>query len=184
MTFFRFFKSRLTMKLTLLLSAFSLWSCSSVELQTYANVEPKIDVRTFFTGDLVAHGMVKNRSGEVIRHFKADLKATWENGVGTLDEDFVFNDGELQKRIWTLTPHPETGYIATANDVTGSGHLRTAGNALFMKYILQIPYDDSTIEVNVDDRMYLVQNDVLLNESILTKFGFEVGAVTLVILKK
>ncbi len=159
-------------------------SCSSVSVETYSNNEPKLVVEEFFKGDLVAYGMVKNRGGEVTRYFTADLNGSWENGIGTLDESFVFDDGEKQKRIWTLTPHAEKGYMATAGDVVGSGHLMTSGNALFMKYVLQIPYDDSVIEVNVDDRMYLVDDNVLLNESLLTKFGFNVGAVSLVILKR
>ncbi|MFT2111189.1 DUF3833 domain-containing protein [Marinomonas sp. 2405UD68-3] len=159
-------------------------SCSSTSVETYSANEPKLVVADFFDGDLIAHGMVKNRGGEVIRYFTADLKASWKDGIGTLDESFIFNDGEKQKRIWTLTPHSEKGYIATAGDVTGFGHLRTSGNALFMKYVLQIPYDGSVIEVNVDDRMYLIEDSVLLNESLLTKFGFNVGSVSLVILKK
>jgi len=159
-------------------------SCSSVSVETYSENEPKLAVVDFFDGDLVAHGIVKNRGGEVIRYFSADLKASWKDGVGTLDESFIFNDGEKQKRIWTLTPHSEKGYVATAEDVIGFGHLKTSGNALFMKYVLQIPYNGSVIDVNVDDRMYLIENNVLMNESLLTKFGFNVGSVSLVILKK
>lgn len=50
-------------------------------------------------------GVVKNFSGEVIRTFDADISASWDDeGVGTLDEVFRFNDGEVQTRVWTLTP--------------------------------------------------------------------------------
>lgn len=166
------------------LFAVLLTSCSSVAVETYKDNTPKLVVEDFFDGDLVAHGMVKNRRGEVIRYFTADLLASWEEGIGTLDESFIFDDGEHQQRIWTLTPNEHKGYIATAPDVVGSGELMTSGNALFMKYILQVPYGDDLIEVNVDDRMYLIEEKVLLNESMLTKFGFNVGSVTLVILKK
>ena len=55
----------------------------------------------------------------------------------------------------------------------------TAGNAMFLQYTLTIPYKDSTIDVQVDDKMYLVNKSTLINESSLTKFGFDVGQVVL-----
>ncbi|TBR38443.1 DUF3833 domain-containing protein [Marinomonas agarivorans] len=168
----------------LLLFAVGLTACSSVEVTDYAENKPTLDVTTFFSGNLTAHGIVKDRQGKVIRYFNADLVGTWENGIGRLEEDFFFDDGELEQRTWILTPHEQGGYIATANDVTGSGHLKTSGNALFMEYVLQIPYKGDTLDIHVDDRMYLVQDKILMNESILTKFGFQVGSVSLVILKK
>jgi len=166
-----------------LLISLGLISCGSTNIAVYQQNQPTLNVESFFKGKLTAHGIVKNRSGEVIRYFNADLKGSWDNGVGLLEEEFLFDDGELDYRTWVLTPHADGGYVSTANDVTGSGHLQTSGNALFMKYILQVPYKDDVIEVHVDDRMYLVKDNVLMNESILTKFGFEVGSVSLVILK-
>lgn len=168
----------------LVASVLLLTACSSSNLQDYADNRPILDVQTFFSGKLTAHGIVKNRSGKVIRYFNADLVGTWKDGVGRLEEDFLFDDGELEQRTWVLTPHAQGGYLATANDVIGSGHLRTAGNALFMQYILQVPYKDGSIDLHVDDRMYLVKDNVLMNESILTKFGLQVGSVNLVILKE
>ena len=62
--------------------------------------------------------------------------------------------------------------------------MEVMGNSLFMQYVLRIPYGNSTIDVNVDDRMYLVSDTVLLNESVMSKWGFKVGQITLVIQKK
>ena len=99
-------------------------------------------------------------------------------------EDFIFDDGEAQQRIWTLRPTGEGSYSGTAGDVLGSGELRLAGNSLFLDYVLRIPYGDSTVDVRVDDRMYLVSADVLINESSMTKFGVRVGSIDLVILRR
>jgi len=57
------------------------------------------------------------------------------------------------------------------------------GNSLFMKYVLRIPYGDSTIDVHVDDRMYLTSKDVLINESRMSKYGLAVGSLALVIIR-
>lgn len=158
-------------------------ACSTPDVSLYANNEPKFELEAFFSGSLTAHGILKNRSGEVIRYFNATLEGSWENGVGTLAEEFVFDDGEVQSRTWTMTPDENGQYIATANDVTGFGEVKIAGNALFMDYILQVPYNGDTLEVKVDDRMYMVKEDVVMNESVMTKFGFDVGYLSIVIQK-
>ncbi len=160
-----------------------LTSCSSVTVHHYADNEPRFVAEEFFNGDLSAHGIVKDRSGQVIRYFSATINAYWADGVGTLDEEFVFDDGERQTRVWKLTPNGDGSYIATAGDVIGEGTMQVAGNSLFLDYVLRIPYGDDTIDLKIDDRMYLVTERVLLNESIMTKWGFEVGEITLVIEK-
>ena len=52
-----------------------------------------------------------------------------------------------------------------------------------MKYVLQIPYGNGSLNLSVDDRMYLTAPNVLLNESVMSKFGFRVGSIQLVIVK-
>lgn len=158
--------------------------CSSVSIDEYAANKPKLLVEEFFDGQLSAHGIVKDRSGVVIRYFNAQIKAHWVGGVGTLDESFVFDDGEHQTRVWTLQPNGDGSYAATAGDVIGDARMEVAGNSLFLDYVLRIPYGGDTIDVRIDDRMYLVSERVLLNESIMTKWGFNVGEINLVILKE
>ncbi len=160
-----------------------LGACSPITVNDYKDKTPRLNIETFFDGPLSAHGVVKNRSGKVIRHFNAVINAHWNNGIGTLDEHFVFDDGEKQQRIWTLTPDGAQRYTATAGDVVGPSDMHIAGNSLFLNYVLQVPYNDGIIQVAVDDRMYLVDPVTLMNESVMTKWGFKVGEVLLVIKK-
>jgi len=170
--------------LFLLFVANALTACTSVDVNSYSENRPEIDVRNFFSGPLIAHGIVKNRKGVVTRTFVADIEASWDSkGIGTLDESFIFDDGGIQSRIWTLSPSDDGQYVGTANDVLGDSKLKVSGNALFLKYKLQVPYSGRVISINVDDRMYLIDEDTLLNESRLTKFGFHVGDLQLVISK-
>ena len=158
-------------------------ACATVSVDNYAENKPRMDIREFFDGQLSAHGIVKNRSGEVIRYFNANIIASWENGVGKLDETFYFDDGEEQKRIWILTPDGSGNLKGTANDVIGSSRLNVSGNSLFMQYTLRIAYDESTLDLEIDDRMYRVSDRVVINESTMRKWGFEVGQIILVIEK-
>ena len=158
--------------------------CGSVTVQDYASGTPALVPETFFDGQLTAHGVIKDRSGKVIRSFNADIKAYWKDGVGVLEEDFVFDDGELDRRVWTLTPDGAGRYIGTAGDVVGEGIVTVAGNSMFLDYVLRIPYGDGTIDIRIDDRMYLVNPNVLINESEMKKFGLHVGQILLVIEKR
>ncbi len=169
---------------SILIGSFSLTGCSSTAVEEYSDYQPRMVPEEFFSGKLTAHGIVKDWSGKVIRYFNADINAFWKNGVGILEENFLFNDGEEQKRVWTLSPAGSSQYTATAGDVIGTGQARTAGNSMFLNYVLRIPYKDSTMDLTVDDRMYLVNKTTLINESKLKKFGITVGQIQLVITKQ
>lgn len=137
----------------------------------------------FFDGFLTAHGVIKDWQGAVARQFEADIHACWRDGVGTLDESFVFDDGEHQTRVWTLTPSEDNSYVATAGDVVGEGLARWQGSAFFLEYTLRIELEDGPVDVRIDDRMYRIGEHVLINESRLEKFGLGVGEILLTIIR-
>ncbi len=167
--------------LFLLVLSWLLGGCASASVEQYRGQEPTFVAEQFFNGQLRATGVIKNRGGDVIRRFTADINAYWRDGVGTLEEDFLFDDGSTERRVWTLRPSGEGRYIATAGDVVGEGLAEVAGNSMFLDYVLRVPWRDGSIDLRIDDRMYLVSPDLLLNESTMTKFGFRVGAILLVI---
>ncbi len=166
-------------------------SCTTQNLADYAHNRPLLQPEQFFQGQLTAQGVVKNRSGQVIRYFTASINAHWHQGVGQLDEKFLFNDGEIQTRVWTLSPTGKRQpiatdssvktYVARAGDVIGDGKARVAGNSMNLNYQLQIDYQHKPLVLNVDDWMWLVDEDTIINESVLRKWGIKVGSIQLVI---
>ena len=159
-------------------------ACSSVSIEDYKDSKPAINIKEFFTGDLLAYGMVRDRSGKVTRHFKANLQGSWDKGVGTLDEVFLFNDGERQTRVWTMTPDGEGNYIGTAGDVEGQAFIQSQGQAIRLQYKLRLPYKGKEITVSMDDWMYQIEPGMIINETVMTKWGFQVATITLVIINK
>ncbi|MDG1494049.1 MAG: DUF3833 domain-containing protein [Luminiphilus sp.] len=157
--------------------------CGSAQLQDHEIMSPELQPEDFFSGFLTAHGVVRDRRGGAIRQFNADISACWSDGVGILDEDFVFDDGEKQKRVWTLTPGSNQTFIATAGDVVGDGVGRWSGSAFVLDYTLRIQLEDSTVDVRVDDRMYRISEHVVVNQSQMTKFGVDVGEILLTIIR-
>lgn len=155
--------------------------CASQDVKDYAGFRPHLVPSQFFSGDLYARGIVRNFHGEVIRTFNATLHGHWnDQGIGTLDERFVYNDGEVQKRTWTFTP-VKGGYRATAGDVVQPGIWRFDGNATHMNYVLRVPYQGSTVDLTMDDWMFAVTPDTVINQTEMSKWGIDVGEVVLVI---
>lgn len=158
-------------------------ACSSVDIDDYKDMKPAINLESFFSGDLVAYGMLRDRSGKVTRLFTAVLKGEWSVGKGTLDEVFWFDDGERQTRLWTMVKQDNDDYVGTASDVEGAAVIKVRGNAIRLAYDLRVPYKDDEIVLAMDDWMYQIAPGVVINETIMRKWGFEVGKVTLMIMK-
>ena len=163
----------------LLLSA-----CSGTNIDTYSSTQPALDLRTFLQGDLMAYGMLQDRSGRMTRRFVATLQASWVGETGTLVEQFHFDDGEVQARTWIITHLGNGQYSGTAGDVVGEARGKIAGSVFQLQYQLNVPWNDGAIVVNLDDWLYLIDDRHLINKTTLTKFGFRVGELTLVIEKQ
>ena len=161
----------------------SLLSCSGDTILKYQNNNPKLDIKKYLNGNLEAVGILKNRSGEVTRYFTVKMNAKWNGNVGTLAEEFVFDDGEKQSRTWTFTFADEENFTSSAGDVIGLGKGRQLGNALIMKYVLRIPYKNSTLDLNMEDWIYMVDDKTLINTTTMRKFGFKVGELVVVFKK-
>lgn len=171
--------------IALFLFSFLIIGCSSMKLEDFNNTKPKFIPQEYFNGKLLAYGLVKDRSGKIIKTFKATIVGSWDdNGVGTLDEDFIYSDGSKQKRVWTLIPQKDGTFIGRANDIVGDSILRVNGNTLMIDYTMEVPYNDSTINIDVKDWLHLQEDGVVLNHSKMKKFGFTVGELVITILKE
>ncbi|WP_404343939.1 DUF3833 domain-containing protein [Pseudoalteromonas mariniglutinosa] len=158
-------------------------SCSAPDVSHYKGTQPEFDFKQFFSGKLKAYGVVQDYKGELTRSLVVEMDARWDGNQGVIEEDFVYDDGETQKRIWRITLNDDNTLTGTADDVIGIAQGASEGSVFHWTYSLELPYDGTTIEVNFDDWMYLVTQSRLINRTAIDKFGIEVGEVTLVIEK-
>jgi len=167
-------------RLVLLLAlALGVASCGSVDVSHYADQEPALDLQRFFSKPVKAWGMFQKRSGEVVKRFEVDIVSHREGDNLILDERFLYSDGTRQRRVWTLTPEGQGRWRGRAGDVVGVATGQVAGNALHWRYRLNLPVDGSTYEMSMDDWMYQMDEDTLINCTRMSKLGVEVGQVTL-----
>jgi hypothetical protein len=153
--------------------------CSSPSLADYSRSQPTLDLKRYFNGTLTAHGMFSDRSGQVLRRFVVTMNCSWQGDDGVLDEDFIYDDGEKQKRIWRLKHLGQGRYTGRADDVKDEATGESAGAAFRWTYTLLLPYKGSTLEVQFDDWMYLIDERVMLNRATMRKFGVYLGEVQL-----
>lgn len=161
-----------------------LTGCASMKIEDFNNTKPEFVPQEYFNGKLRAYGIVKDRSGKIIRSFKGEMIGSWDkNGIGTLDEFFVYDDGEEMKRVWTLKPIENKKFIATADDIVGESPMIANGNTVMIDYLMRTPYKSSTIDLSVQDWLHLQDDGVIINHSKMKKFGFVVGELVITIIK-
>jgi hypothetical protein len=153
--------------------------CSS-SIEDYAEAKPKFNLFEYFEGNTKAWGMVQDYSGHQIRRFEVDIVGTINGDKQlTLEEDFVYDDGETQKRIWTISQKEDGTYSGKAADVVGEAIGKEVGNALNWSYTLRVKTNKGEIDLSLDDWMFRHDEKRMFNRATMKKFGLEVGQITL-----
>jgi hypothetical protein len=164
--------------------ALTLAGCAVVSPLDYRGEKPELDLARYFEGIVEGWGMVQDRSGKVLRRFYVRIDARWEGNVGTLDEAFDWSDGTKERRVWTVTKTGANDYTGTAGDVVGQATGLAHGNALQWTYVLKLPPEQGGWHVDLDDWMYLVDEDTMLNRSVIRKFGIRFADITIAFRKR
>ncbi len=150
-----------------------------MNVEDFAGRTPELVLEDYFLGQTRASGIFEDRFGNLRRQFEVDIAGTVDGDILTLDEHFFFADGGTDQRVWTIRRIDENTYEGTADDVIGTAEGKAFGNALNWTYQVDLAMGDRSLRVRFDDWMFLQPDGVLINRARVTKFGFEVGQVTL-----
>jgi Protein of unknown function (DUF3833) len=159
-----------------------LGSCAGVDIAAYSKEQPTLKLEQYFSGKLVGHGMVMDRSGEVTRRFLVNITGmlgTDASGVQTLtlDEKFDWSDGKKESRVWTLKQTASGEWSGQAADVVGVAVGRVAGNTLNWLYVLALPVKGVVYNLDFDDWMFLIDDKVMLNKAVFSKYNIRLGEI-------
>jgi hypothetical protein len=161
-----------------LISTLFIFSCS-VELSDYENSNRDFDIKEYFSGDIIAWGVVQDYNKKVNRRFCVEIKGTWQENKGLLAEKFYFFDGEISYRNWQLTKQMDGGYTGEAEDVVGEAIGKHQDFAFQFQYELLLKVDDETYQVSMDDWMYQLDQHRVINKTAISKFGVNVANITI-----
>ena len=161
-------------------------SCSSnqaMKPEDFKNQKPRLIIEEYLSGNVKAWGILQNRSGKVTRQFSADLDGKWDGKQLILDEKFVWNDGEIQNRQWTINKIDEHNYEGTAGDVVGTAKGFSYGPAFKFEYVLLVPVKGKEMKITFDDWIFMQDEIVAINRAKMTKFGIKVAELTVMFVK-
>ena len=146
------------------------------------------DLERFFDGELVAYGQFQDVLGTVRRQFVVTIDGAWDGTALRLVEDFVYEDGSTEQRIWTLR---KTGQITedqtwegTAPGVIGVATGQEQGDRFNWRYEIDLPIpsagaETETMRVTFNDWMWQQTDDRLLNIAYIKRFGIDIGQVVM-----
>ena len=149
----------------------------------FKDQKPRLIIEEYLSGNVKAWGILQNRSGKVTRQFSADLNGNWDGKQLILDERFVWNDGEIQKRQWKINKIDNHNYEGTAGDVVGTAKGYSYGPAFKFEYVLLVPVKGREMKITFDDWIFMQDERVAINRATMTKFGFKVAELTVMFVK-
>lgn len=136
-----------------------------------------LNLEEFFEGRTLAYGQFQDIFGTVRRRFEVEINGTWDGKTLTLVEDFVYEDGSTEQRVWTLLKTGADTWRGTAPGVIGEAFGEERGDAFNWRYTIDLPVPDGTLRVTFDDWMWLLTEDRLLNRAYMKRFGVDIGEV-------
>lgn len=137
----------------------------------------QLRLEEFFAGQTRASGQFQDVFGTVQRRFDVAIKGTWDGQTLQLVEDFVYEDGSTEQRIWTLKKTGDRTWEGAAPGVLGTATGEERGDAFNWQYRIDLPVPDGTLRVRFDDWMWLMSDETLLNRAYMFKAGVPIGEV-------
>jgi hypothetical protein len=119
-----------------------------------------LELEEFFDGNFRAYGQFQDIFGTVRRQFTVTIKGDWNGERLRLVEDFIYEDGSTEQRIWTLV---KTGEETWSID-------------------LPVPSADgpaTTTRVTFNDWIWLLDDDRAFNRAYVSKAGVTIGDVSI-----
>ena len=159
-----------------------MFGCGTRSIAIYEGETPSFNLESFFNGKVEGWGIVLNRNNDVVKRFKVNVEGHFsaDKSSGKLVEKFFWSDGKREKRVWNLKKTADNEWGGTSDGVIGTARGVALGNALKWSYRYNLILEDSflnKLSVDFDDWMFLVENDVLMNRAIFSKFGVKLGTV-------
>jgi hypothetical protein len=153
----------------------ALAGCGGLDMAAFEGSTPQFLPEAYFPGKTRVWGVVQDRFGTIRRQFVADVDGRWDGEVLTLEEQFRFSDGETDQRTWTIRKLADGRYEGRAGDVIGVAEGVAVGQALRLRYEIDLPTGDDSWRVRFDDLLLLQPDGIVINRASITKFGIEVA---------
>ena len=166
--------------LLVLLSALLLTaSCSSMAPQGFDHSTPRFEPEKYWEGPTRSWGVMESKRGNPKSRFRTEMMGRRDGDVLVITQDFTFEDGRKQQRVWRLKRIDEHRYEATAPDVVGVAPGEAWGNSFHWEYTLATTPHNIFTRVHMTHWMYLqADGEEMINRVIISKLGVILAETT------
>ena len=131
-----------------------------------------------FRGTALGHGRFKSSLIGLDRGFTITTRGRQSGGVLILDQQFRFDDGETDRRIWRFRRVGPNAWAGTRKDVIGEAKVSVDEDTITMTYNVLVPRKDgSKLTLHFEDRISRIDGRTLLNKAVIYTLGIPVGSV-------
>ena len=173
------------MRLVFVLCCALLAACGGKPSLTDASLSTRqLNIEQFFDGDLVAYGQFQDIFGTVRRQFTVKIKGDWNGKRLKLVEDFIYEDGSTERRVWTLVKTGAQTWTGTAPGVIGQAKGVERGDRFNWRYTIDLPVPVAgepaeTVRVTFDDWIWLQSDTRAFNRAYMKRYGVDIGDVSI-----
>jgi hypothetical protein len=137
------------------------------------------EMSTFLDGPVTAWGIFEDRFGTLRRSFRVEMSGHWEGGKFLITEDFAYDDGETERRVWAIEPQGQGRFIGRTADCVGEASGQSYADRTLMKYRFKLRIKGREWLFDFDDRLYRIDDHRAFNRATVSKWGFTIGHVSI-----
>lgn len=166
---------------TAIISGMALAGCATAPAIPPEAASTPFVIEQDLIGRTIARGEFRAING-VQRGFSAELNGAWDSETFTLVEDFVYDDGERDRKTWRLTRTSDGEYVGTREDVVGQARGYQDGDVFRLDYKVRLPSENGEGRVvRFRDVMAETADGRVINHANVGVWGIRVARVELTI---
>ncbi|GAB5509453.1 MAG: DUF3833 domain-containing protein [Hyphomicrobiales bacterium] len=134
-----------------------------------------------FNGRAVGRGLFSVPIAGVERGFDAVLVGSLRRVRGveifTVVEDFIFDDGEVDRLTWVFTRTGRDSWTGVREDTVGTADVVESEDGVRLTYVADVRSRGEVTRLGFSDIIYRGADGRVINDAVVTKFGLPIGTV-------
>jgi len=142
---------------------------------------PQLKLEDFFDGSVKGFGFTHTRFGNLAQQFDISADGQWnaEKQALALTEIYQFDDGHSDELKWQITKLSDSRYRGVEDCLKGEAEGEQSAHHFRWRYVRDVPQKGGkTTRLTFDDCFYLQSPNLLMARASVSRFGFEVGIIT------
>ena len=137
------------------------------------------ELTKFLEGRTFAWGIFEDRFGKLRRRFSVEMNGHWQDDVFVLEESFIYDTGDEEKRTWRVLASTPQVFSATCSDCVGAAVGSCDADSIRMRYRFRLTIQKRVVLVDFDDCIYRMGEGIAVNRARMSKWGIRLGELSL-----